>query len=138
MDAMYERVTHDVRVTVTPEFQSDRSEPDENRWFWSYTIEITNLGEAPVRLRARRWLITDAHGRRQALVVHLRIPAQRRQHPASIFDPKGDGFEQLLDREIKMRIGIPDGDRRSMLVDMVLHAGSSQGSDNLIVQNGGC
>ncbi len=65
MDAMYERVTHDVRVTVTPEFQSDRSEPDENRWFWSYTIEITNLGEAPVRLRARRWLITDAHGRRQ-------------------------------------------------------------------------
>ncbi|MDK9697303.1 MAG: Co2+/Mg2+ efflux protein ApaG [Siculibacillus sp.] len=62
---MYERVTRGVRVTVTPEFQSDRSEPDENRWFWSYTIEITNLGEAPVRLRARRWLITDANGRRQ-------------------------------------------------------------------------
>jgi ApaG protein len=65
MDAMYEAVTHGVRVTVMPEFQSDRSEPDENRWFWSYTIEITNLGDAPVRLRARHWLITDAHGRRQ-------------------------------------------------------------------------
>ncbi len=65
MDAMYEAVTHGVRVTVTPEFQSDRSEPDENRWFWSYTIEIANLGDAPVRLRARHWLITDAHGRRQ-------------------------------------------------------------------------
>ncbi|WP_333825621.1 Co2+/Mg2+ efflux protein ApaG [Pinisolibacter sp.] len=62
---MYEAVTHGVRVTVTPEFQSDRSEPDENRWFWSYTIEIANLGDAPVRLRARHWLITDAHGRRQ-------------------------------------------------------------------------
>lgn len=62
---MYETVTHGVRVTVTPEFQRDRSEPDENRWFWSYTIEITNLGDEPVRLRARRWLITDAFGRRQ-------------------------------------------------------------------------
>ena len=62
---MYEAVTHGVRVTVTPEFQNDRSEPDENRWFWSYTVEITNLGDEPVRLRARHWLITDAQGRRQ-------------------------------------------------------------------------
>jgi len=62
---MYENVTHGVRVTVLPEFQRDRSEPDENRWFWTYTIEITNLGDEPVRLRARHWLITDAHGRRQ-------------------------------------------------------------------------
>ena len=62
---MYEQVTHGVRVTVTPAFESEQSEPGENRWFWSYTIEITNLGDEPVRLRARHWLITDALGRRQ-------------------------------------------------------------------------
>ncbi len=62
---MYQAETHGVRVTVTPEFQTDRSEPDENRWFWSYTVEIANFGDEPVRLRARHWRITDAHGRLQ-------------------------------------------------------------------------
>lgn len=62
---MYQTVTRGIRVTVTPEYQTDRSEPDQNRWFWSYTIEIANLGDEPVRLRARHWRITDAHGRLQ-------------------------------------------------------------------------
>jgi ApaG protein len=62
---MYEAVTHGVRVTVAPRFQPERSDPEENRWFWAYTVEITNLGEAPVRLRTRYWLITDGYGRRQ-------------------------------------------------------------------------
>ena len=59
---MYTAVTHDIQVTVLPEFRPDRSEPDRNMWFWAYTIEIANLGTRTVRLVARHWIITDGEG----------------------------------------------------------------------------
>ena len=62
---MYEAITHQVKVTVEPAFDPDRSDPDEGRYFWLYSIEIVNLGDAPVTLMERHWRITDAHGRRQ-------------------------------------------------------------------------
>ena len=60
---MYTATTHDVRVTVRPEFSPERSEPGEDRYFWTYTIEITNLGAENVQLTHRHWRITDALGR---------------------------------------------------------------------------
>jgi len=60
---MYSATTHDVRVTVRPEFSPERSAPDEGRYFWTYTIEITNMGAREVQLTHRHWRITDAHGR---------------------------------------------------------------------------
>ncbi len=62
---MYEAITHDIRVTVVPEFRSDKSDPDEGRWFWAYTVEITNTGAAAVRLKARHWKIVDSRGQIQ-------------------------------------------------------------------------
>lgn len=59
---MYQATTHGIRVTVEPEFMASRSIPDMNRFFWSYTIEIANLGTSQVQLRSRCWRITDAHG----------------------------------------------------------------------------
>ncbi len=60
---MYTAVTHDIQVTVLPDYLDDRSEPDENRFFWAYTIEITNLGRSTVQLLSRHWIITDAVGK---------------------------------------------------------------------------
>jgi ApaG protein len=62
---MYEAVTRGVRVAVTPEFLDDKSDPDENRWVWAYTIEIANLSNTTVQLRSRYWRIIDALGRCQ-------------------------------------------------------------------------
>jgi ApaG protein len=62
---MYEAVTHRVKVTVEPAFDPERSDPDEPRYFWRYSIEIANLGDKPVTLIDRHWRITDAHGRLQ-------------------------------------------------------------------------
>lgn len=59
---MYTSVTHDIQVTVLPEFLADRSQPDENQFFWAYTVEIANLGEIAVQLVSRYWRITDATG----------------------------------------------------------------------------
>jgi ApaG protein len=60
---MYSAVTHDIRVTVTPEFSEERSEPGQGKYFWLYTIEIQNLGQSAVQLTHRHWKITDAHGK---------------------------------------------------------------------------
>jgi ApaG protein len=62
---MYSSVTRDIRVSVEPVYLTDRSEPDEQRFFWAYTVEIANGGTAPVQIIARHWIITDANGRRE-------------------------------------------------------------------------
>jgi ApaG protein len=59
---MYETITEGIRVSVVPEYQADKSEPEEGRWFWAYTVEITNTGTVAVRLRSRHWKIVDARG----------------------------------------------------------------------------
>ncbi len=60
---MYQATTRAIRVTVEPTFVDAESSPDEGQYFWAYRIEIANLGEEVVQLRARHWRITDANGR---------------------------------------------------------------------------
>jgi ApaG protein len=62
---MYEAVTRNIRVGVEPRFLEKESAPGQNRFFWAYTVEITNLGAEAVQLRARHWQITDGFGRQQ-------------------------------------------------------------------------
>jgi ApaG protein len=62
---MYTAVSNQIKVTVRPEYLPERSEPDEDRYFWSYTIEIANDGDRTVQLTHRHWQITDSNGRRE-------------------------------------------------------------------------
>jgi ApaG protein len=62
---MYRAVTRNIEVVVKPRFVADRSSPDNNYFFWAYTISITNNGADIVQLKTRHWRITDANGRRQ-------------------------------------------------------------------------
>lgn len=62
---MYEAITHAIKVTVQPAYVVEHSSPAEGYYFWSYTVEIANLGSEPVRLRTRHWRITDANGELQ-------------------------------------------------------------------------
>jgi ApaG protein len=64
---MYEAVTSDIRVRVTPRFLEEESAPEEGRYFWAYTVEIANQGSGTVQLKPRRWLITDANGRQETV-----------------------------------------------------------------------
>jgi len=63
--AMYRAITRNIEVVVTPRFVPDRSSPENNYFFWAYTIAITNNGTDTVQLKTRHWRITDASGRRQ-------------------------------------------------------------------------
>jgi ApaG protein len=62
---MYSATTKSIRVTVEPQYLEDRSDPNAQRFFWAYTIEIANSGAAPVQILARHWIITDQNGKRE-------------------------------------------------------------------------
>jgi ApaG protein len=54
-----------IRVDVETAYLSDRSEPGENRFVFSYTITIRNEGQVSARLLTRHWMITDANSKTQ-------------------------------------------------------------------------
>jgi ApaG protein len=54
-----------ILVEAKPRFVEAQSSPDESRYVFAYTITITNAGEVPATLMARRWLITDSNGKIQ-------------------------------------------------------------------------
>ncbi len=65
--AMYEAVTKGIRVRVSPTYVEDQSSPDENYYFWAYTVDIINESEVTVQLKTRTWFITDANGKKETV-----------------------------------------------------------------------
>ncbi|HMT15410.1 MAG TPA: Co2+/Mg2+ efflux protein ApaG [Aestuariivirga sp.] len=59
---MYQETTRQIRVAVTPAYLASQSEPDADRFLWSYTVTLENLGQETVQLLSRHWIITDARG----------------------------------------------------------------------------
>lgn len=59
---MYESITRNIRVVVQPRYLQSQSRPDEDHFFWAYTITIENRGVEIVTLRSRHWQITDDRG----------------------------------------------------------------------------
>lgn len=52
-----------IDVDVASRFLDERSEPQDGRYVFAYTIRIRNRGQLPARLLSRHWLITDANGK---------------------------------------------------------------------------
>jgi ApaG protein len=60
-----EATTKGIRVKVKAEYDPGRSSPQQNQWFFLYTVRITNEGPNTVQLISRHWVITDAMGKVQ-------------------------------------------------------------------------
>ena len=60
-----DETTDGLRVGATAYYLPDESEPQKPRHVFGYTIVLKNDGDAPAQLLSRRWLIIDAHGRRE-------------------------------------------------------------------------
>ncbi len=99
---MYRSMTRQIQVTVEPFFLEDESEPDEDRYFWAYMVEIENLGQEPVHLRGRYWQITDERG----CVQEVRGPGVVGQEP--VIEP-GVVFEYTSGCPLSTRSGIMVG-----------------------------
>ena len=83
---MYTIVTHDIQITVLPEFVPERSDADEASYWWAYTVEIANRGEVTVQLTARHWKITDGLGRLQEVKGPGVVGKTPRLRPGEVFE----------------------------------------------------
>ncbi len=57
---MYTRPEQAIAIAVETQYIEEQSEPNDNRYVFTYTISITNTASEPVTLKTRRWLITNS------------------------------------------------------------------------------
>jgi len=97
-----EAVTRSVRVHVHAQFDSDRSEPARDQWFFLYTITISNEGGDTVQLLTRHWVITDGNGK----IEEVRGPGVVGKQP--ILKP-GESFEYTSGCPLNTPFGVMEG-----------------------------
>jgi ApaG protein len=99
---MYETLTRGIRVRVTPSYIEEESTPEENYFFWAYTVVIANEGSETVQLRSRVWRITDARGNTE----EVRGPGVVGQTPVI---PPGESFSYTSGCPLRTPQGIMVG-----------------------------
>lgn len=53
----YSEITNNIKISVLPQPLADQSQPALKRFAFSYTVTIENLGEKPVQLLERYWIV---------------------------------------------------------------------------------
>ncbi len=71
-------------MQVRSEFRSDRS--GQGHFLFTYTIRISNEGEAPAKLVSRHWVITDAEGGTDEVAGDGVVGHQPRLEPGQAFE----------------------------------------------------
>lgn len=99
---MFSKTTNNIKVTASPQFLKDHSEPDDDHYVWAYTIEVENLGESPVQLTHRHWKITDAQGLMQVVDGEGVVGEQPTLQP-------GDAFQYTSGTALATPSGIMHG-----------------------------
>ena len=54
---------HDIGIDVVTQYLPEQSSPDDDRFFFAYSITVTNRGSVAAQLISRHWIITDAAGK---------------------------------------------------------------------------
>jgi ApaG protein len=62
---MSEANKYDICVTVVTRYLPEQSDPESDRYVFSYAVTITNVGSVAAQLISRHWVITDADGKVQ-------------------------------------------------------------------------
>jgi ApaG protein len=89
---------HNIIVEVETSYVEGQSEPDNERYVFSYTITIRNEGGQPAQLLSRHWIITDAHGNIQEVKGEGVVGEQPHLNP-------GEGFQYTSGAMISTPVG---------------------------------
>lgn len=79
-------VTNGIRVEVTPRYAPEHSDRTRSRWFFLYTVRITNQGEQTAKLLSRHWVITDAYGHEEEVRGPGVVGEQPVLRPGQVFE----------------------------------------------------
>jgi len=81
-----EAITRGIRIRVQSAYVPERSSPDEQQWFFVYTVQIANEGNETAQLITRHWIITDANGRVEEVKGPGVVGKQPLLHPGESFE----------------------------------------------------
>ena len=82
---MNETADYTLEIQIATRFLDDESTPEQDRYVFSYTISIRNLGRLPAQLVSRHWIITDANGRVEEVRGDGVVGEQPRLEPGDEF-----------------------------------------------------
>lgn len=90
--AMEPQSPYAIEIDVATRYLPEESKPEEDLYYFAYTIGIRNVGQVAARLISRRWLLVDAGGIRREVAgegvvgeqPHLR-PGERFQYTSSAY-----------------------------------------------------
>ncbi len=100
---------YNTRVEVETQYIEEQSDPQKNRYVFTYTITIRNEGEIPAKLLTRHWIITNADGEVQEVRGEGVVGEQPYLKP-------GDGFRYTSGTVLETPVGSMQGSYQ-MLAD---------------------
>jgi ApaG protein len=94
--------TYNTQVEVETAYIEEQSDPETNRYVFSYTITIRNEGTVAAKLLTRHWIITDADGKVQEVEGEGVVGEQPHLKP-------GDGFRYTSGTVLDTPVGSMQG-----------------------------
>jgi ApaG protein len=89
---MDDKTSPDIAIDIATRYLPEQSKPDEELYYFAYTIGIRNAGAVPARLISRRWLIVDAIGFPREVTGEGVIGEQPRLRPGERFEYTSSTF----------------------------------------------
>lgn len=100
---MTEDLKRRIDVGVETQYIEDQSDPESDRYVFSYTITISNAGEVPAKLLKRHWVITDSNGKVQEVRGDGVVGEQPHLQP-------GESFRYTSGTMIETPVGAMEGE----------------------------
>ena len=75
-----------IDVSVKTEYLEYQSIPNEEKYFFSYTVTIKNNGKIPAKLISRHWVITDSNEKIEEVTGLGVVGEQPRLEPKESFE----------------------------------------------------
>ena len=91
-----------IEINVETRYLEAQSDPEDDRYVFSYTITIRNVGKLPAQLITRHWLITDSNGKTQEVRGQGVVGEQPHLQP-------GQGFRYSSGAVIETPVGAMQG-----------------------------
>jgi len=91
-----------IQIEVETQYIPEQSSEKLNRYVFSYTIKITNVGSTPAKLISRHWIINDAHGNTQEVKGKGVVGEQPYLRP-------GEGFQYSSGTILETPVGSMEG-----------------------------
>ena len=102
-----------IRISVESAYLDSESDPEDERFVFSYTVTIENLGNASAQLLNRHWIIIDGNGREQEVKGEGVVGEQ------PLIEP-GTGYQYTSGTMLETPVGIMQGSYQMLGSDGLL------------------